>query len=96
MDPKKQTAIIVLIAVIATGGIVAGVTYVVMAPSDRRGADALEIYHWWTSGGEANAIGALVDVFEALYPDTVVIQSAVAGGSGTTMIPIITALVLAG
>ncbi|KKL10736.1 hypothetical protein LCGC14_2552840, partial [marine sediment metagenome] len=42
------------------------------------------------------AVGALVDVFENLYPDTTVKQSAVAGGSGTTMIPIITALVLAG
>ncbi len=96
METKTQTAVIVLIAVIATAGIVAGIMYVVIAPSGEKEADALEIYHWWTSGGEAAAVGALVDVFEGLYPDTTVIQSAVAGGSGTTMIPIITALVLAG
>ncbi len=96
MDSKKQTAVIVVIAVLATAGIVGGISYFVMAPSSEKEADVLDIYHWWTSGGEAAAVGALVDVFEGLYPDTTVKQSAVAGGSGTTMIPIITALVLAG
>ena len=96
MDPKKQTIIFVLIAVISTAGIVAGITYVIMAPAPEEETDALEIYHWWTSGGEAAAVGALVDVFKDLYPDTIVTQLAVAGGSGTTMIPIITSLVLAG
>ena len=95
MDQKKQTAVFVLIAVISTAAIVAGISYVVMAPSEKE-ADVLDIYHWWTSGGEVAAVGALVDVFENLYPDTTVKQSAVAGGSGVTMIPIITALVLAG
>ena len=96
MDPKKQTIIFVLIAVIATGGIVAGIMYVILAPPPEEETDALEIYHWWTSGGEAAAVGALVDVFKGLYPSTIVTQLAVAGGSGTTMIPIITSLVLAG
>ena len=96
MDPKKQTIIFVLIAVIATGGIVAGIMYVILAPPPEEETDALEIYHWWTSGGEAAAVGALVDVFKDLYPSTIVTQLAVAGGSGTTMIPIITSLVLAG
>ena len=96
MDPRKQTILFVLIAVIAAAGIVAGITYVIMAPPPEEETDALEIYHWWTSGGEAAAVGALVDVFKGLYPDTIVTQLAVAGGSGTTMIPIITSLVLAG
>ncbi len=96
MDPKKQTIIFVLIAVISTAGIVAGITYVIMAPAPEGETDALEIYHWWTSGGEAAAVAALVNVFKGLYPDTIVTQLAVAGGSGTTMIPIITSLVLAG
>lgn len=95
MDPKKQTIIFVLIAVIATAGIVAGIMYFVMVPTPEE-TDELEIYHWWTSGGEAAAVGALVDVFEGLYPDTTVTQRAISGGSGITMIPIITALILAG
>ncbi|MBA7584999.1 putative sugar-binding periplasmic protein [subsurface metagenome] len=96
MEPKKQTIIFVLIAVIATAGIVAGVTYFLVFSPPEEETDALEIYHWWTSGGEAAAIGALVDVFKGLYPDTIVTQMAIAGGSGITMIPIITSLVLAG
>ena len=95
MDSKKQTVVFVLIAVISTAAIVFGVSYFIFAPTEKE-ADALEIYHWWTSGGEAAAVGALVDVFEDLYPNTIVTQLAVAGGSGTTMIPIITSLVLAG
>ncbi|MEE9378737.1 MAG: ABC transporter substrate-binding protein [Candidatus Lokiarchaeia archaeon] len=95
MDSKKQTVVFVLIAVISTAAIVFGVSYFIFAPPEEE-ANALEIYHWWTSGGEAAAVGALVDVFEDLYPDTIVTQLAVAGGSGTTMIPIITSLVLAG
>ncbi|MFW9988927.1 MAG: ABC transporter substrate-binding protein [Candidatus Odinarchaeota archaeon] len=95
MEKNKQTIIFVLIAVISTAAIVAGVSYVAFAPSEKE-TDALEIYHWWTSGGEATAIGALVDLFETQYPDTIVTELAVAGGSGTTMIPIITSLVLAG
>ncbi|GAG89537.1 unnamed protein product, partial [marine sediment metagenome] len=59
MEPRKQTILFVLIAVIATAGIVAGITYVIMAPPPEEGeTDALEIYHWWTSGGEAAAVGA--------------------------------------
>lgn len=96
METNKQTIIFVLIAVISTAAIVAGISYVAFAPSGEEESDALEIYHWWTSGGEAAAIEALVDVFETHYPDTIVTELAVAGGSGTTMIPIITSLVLAG
>ncbi|MFX1587758.1 MAG: ABC transporter substrate-binding protein [Promethearchaeota archaeon] len=65
-----------------------------MAP--RGEEDVLEIYHWWTSGGEAAAITALLDVFKDKYPDVTVKSRGIAGGSGITMIPIITSLVLAG
>ena len=96
MEPKKQTIIIVLVAVLVTAGIAVGVTYVLVAPPPEGATDELEIYHWWTSGGEAAAVGALVDVFKDLYPTTIVKQRAISGGSGITMIPIITALILAG
>ena len=56
----------------------------------------LEIYHWWTSGGEKAAIDALVDVFEDEYPDVAVIQSPVAGGAGYVMKAVMKSLVLAG
>ncbi|MBY9003056.1 MAG: carbohydrate ABC transporter substrate-binding protein [Candidatus Lokiarchaeota archaeon] len=96
MEPKKQTIIFVLIAVISTAGIVAGVTYVIMAPTPEGEVDALEIYHWWTSGGEAAAITALVDEFITLYPDTTVQQVQIAGGGGFEMRVKIKTLMLAG
>ena len=45
MEPKKQTIIIVLIAVLATAGIAAGVTYVIVfqPPETAEEVDALEI-----------------------------------------------------
>ena len=96
MEPKKQTIIIVLIAVIATAGIVAGVTYVILAPTPEGEVDALEIYHWWTSGGEAAAIGALIGEFEALHPTTTVYSVQIAGGGGFEMRVKIKTLMLAG
>ncbi|MFW9969503.1 MAG: ABC transporter substrate-binding protein [Candidatus Odinarchaeota archaeon] len=96
MEPKKQTIIFVLIAVITTGAIVAGVTYVLVAPAPKGEVDALEIYHWWTSGGEAAAITALIDVFEGLYPNTTVQEIQIAGGGGFEMRVKIKTLMLAG
>ena len=98
MEPKKQTIIIVLIAVLATAGIAAGVTYVIVfqPPETAEEVDALEIYHWWTSGGEAAAITALIDEFEVLYPTTTVQEVQIAGGGGFEMRVKIKTLMLAG
>jgi glucose/mannose transport system substrate-binding protein len=82
--------IIVAAVVIGTG---VGVWYVTRPPPP---ANALEIYHWWTSGGEKAAIDALVDVFKKKYPDVVVIQSPVAGGAGYVLKSVMKSLVLAG
>ena len=43
----------------------------------------LELFSWWTGGGEAAGLEALIARFNELYPDVNVINSAVAGGSGT-------------
>jgi glucose/mannose transport system substrate-binding protein len=81
-------------AVIITALLVGGVAFVLLRPAPS--ADVVEIYHWWTSGGEAAAINALVDVFKAKYPDVAVIQSPVAGGAGYVFQAVIKPLVLAG
>jgi glucose/mannose transport system substrate-binding protein len=62
----------------------------------RTEAPLLEIYHWWTSGGEKAAIDALVEVFKKRYPEVGVIQSPVAGGAGYVMKAVMKSLVLAG
>jgi len=81
-------------AVIITALLVGGVAFVLLRPAPS--ANVVEIYHWWTSGGEAAAINALVDVFKAKYPDVAVIQSPVAGGAGYVFQAVIKPLVLAG
>lgn len=46
-------------------------------------ASQLEIFSWWTAGGEAEALEALIKVFNKYYPDVEVINATVAGGAGT-------------
>jgi glucose/mannose transport system substrate-binding protein len=89
-----KTIYVVTTAVIITALIVGGVAYYLLRPAPT--ADVLEIYHWWTSGGEADAINALVAYFNTQYPNVTVIQSPVAGGAGYVFKSVIKPLVLAG
>ena len=43
----------------------------------------LEIFSWWTAGGEAEGLEAIIDVYKAKYPDVELINATVAGGAGT-------------
>ena len=43
----------------------------------------VEIFSWWTGGGEAAGLDAMIVVFQAQYPGIEFINSAVAGGAGT-------------
>ncbi|MFX1275306.1 MAG: ABC transporter substrate-binding protein [Promethearchaeota archaeon] len=95
MKPRQQTALFVLIAVISTAGIVGGIMYVLLNPATPEG-NSIEIYHWWTSGGEATAINGLIDVFEANYPGTTVYSVQIAGGAGAEMRTKIKTLMIAG
>ena len=87
-----KTVLYVTVAVIITALVVGGGVWYVVRPKE----DVVEIYHWWTSGGEKAAIDALVDVFEARYPDVFVKQTPVAGGAGYVMKALMKSLVLAG
>ncbi len=42
----------------------------------------LEIFSWWTAGGEAEGLAALLKVFQQRYPNVKVINATVAGGAG--------------
>jgi len=46
-------------------------------------SNSLEIFSWWTAGGEADGLQAMVDVFNEKYPDIEIINATVAGGAGT-------------
>ena len=43
----------------------------------------VEVFSWWTAGGEAEGLAAMVKVFQAKYPDIEFVNAAVAGGAGT-------------
>ncbi len=51
------------------------------APSG--GASEVEVFSWWTGGGEAAGLDAMIEVFAETDPDITFINSAVAGGAGT-------------
>lgn len=46
-------------------------------------ANQLEIFSWWTGGGEEEGLLALFDVFHKYYPGVEIINATVAGGAGT-------------
>ena len=43
----------------------------------------VEVFSWWTTGGEANGLQKLIDQFNAAHPDAEVFNAAVAGGAGS-------------
>ena len=43
----------------------------------------VEVFSWWTAGGEADGLEAMLEVFQAEYPDITFENAAVAGGAGT-------------
>ncbi len=47
------------------------------------GADKLEVFSWWTSGGEAAALDSLFTTFKGLSAGTEIINATVAGGGGS-------------
>jgi len=47
------------------------------------GAKQVEVFSWWTGGGEAAGLEAMIKVFNAKYPSVEFINAAVAGGAGT-------------
>ncbi len=55
------------------------------APAEEEMAmdEAVEVFSWWTGGGEAAGLEAMIAVFEEQYPDVEFINAAVAGGAGT-------------
>jgi glucose/mannose transport system substrate-binding protein len=46
-------------------------------------AQKVEVFSWWTGGGEAAGLEAMIEVFNAQNPNVEFINAAVAGGAGT-------------
>ena len=51
--------------------------------NNTNGENKVEIFSWWTTGGEATGLAALIDTFKKTYPDIEVINATVAGSAGS-------------
>jgi glucose/mannose transport system substrate-binding protein len=54
----------------------------VQTASQAQSEDKLEVFSYWTSGGEAAALNALFDSYKKVNPNTEIINAVVAGGAG--------------
>ena len=43
----------------------------------------LEIFSWWTAGGEAEGLAGMFTAYKKLYPSVEIVNATVAGGAGT-------------
>ncbi len=65
--------------------LVAGTTLLLMPAAGLQAgaANKLEIFSWWTAGGEADGLKAMFAIYSKRYPDVEIINATVAGGAGT-------------
>jgi glucose/mannose transport system substrate-binding protein len=63
-------------------------------PNVANAGGTVEVLHWWTSGGEAKAVGELKKMFEAQGGKST--DSPVAGGGGDAAMTALCARVMAG
>ncbi len=67
-----------------------------VSAQDAKPSGDLELFSWWTGGGEEAGLKALIAKFTEMYPGVNVINSAVAGGSGVNARAVLTTRMLGG
>jgi glucose/mannose transport system substrate-binding protein len=65
-------------------------------PVDAAPKAALEIFSYWTSGSEAAALKALLDLCKEQNPGVEIVNATVAGGNGSAALPVLQARLLGG
>ena len=66
------------------------------APAAPAMPSQVEVFSWWTGGGEAAGLEAMIKLFAANYPDIEFINAAVAGGAGTNAKAVLASRLAAG
>lgn len=87
---RKVVNVLLIVAVLLTVGGLA------LAQDEEAPTGQLEIFSWWTGGGEEAGLNALIEKFKEMYPDVEVVNSAVAGGSGVNARAVLQSRMLAG
>lgn len=57
---------------------------------------AVNVYHWWTAGGEKEAIEAALEILRSRYPNIQVLSNAIPGGAGGAMVMKVKILMVTG
>lgn len=74
---KKRITFVLALVVIAT------MVLTSCAPKAPATDEQLEVFSWWTGGGEAAGLDAMIAIWKTMYPDTEFVNAAVAGGAGS-------------
>ena len=64
------------------GGLCAG-GRLVPAAGGGKATDKVEMFSWWTAGGEAKGLNAMYDIYKKANPNVEIVNATVAGGAGT-------------
>ena len=75
---KKKSLILQVLSV----ALMAAVLLAACAPAGGEESE-VEVFSWWTGGGEAAGLDAMIEVFKEKNPNIEFVNSAVAGGAGT-------------
>ncbi len=87
---KKALALLVILGVILTACapptpvVKEVIKEVVVTPTPKPEERKLEIFHWWTAGGEREAADAMFKALKEKYPDIEIVENPVAGGGGVS------------
>lgn len=82
MKPKFWIALAVI-------SVVTVIVFGAASAQDESVTGDFEVFSWWTSGGEADALQALFDVMSANYPNVNIVNATVAGGGGSAARPVL-------
>jgi len=95
-----HSIIIAGVALLGLGiaGTAAGDLPVDLSPiiEDVAASGAFDVYHWWTAGGEKEAIETALGVFEECYSNIDAVSNAIPGGAGGAMVMKVKVLVVTG
>lgn len=69
---------------------------VMVTPTSAPLANEIEVSHWWTAGGERQAMDVIFDHFSEANPDITILDNPVAGGGGIALKTILQGLLAAG
>ncbi len=76
--PRRMRTLTIIVSVLCVAAML-----LAACSTGTKGTNKLEMYSWWTAGGEADGLNAMYDIYKKAYPNVEVVNATVAGGAGT-------------